>query len=71
MVLTAQRDEDRAALDALGHGAGAVELSMENWDALALDEQRALVRVAVERVTVAHGRGLPIERKVSVELRGQ
>jgi hypothetical protein len=44
-------DELRAAV------APAINVSAKDWDRLALDEQRALVKAVVSEVTVAPGRG--------------
>lgn len=55
-TLRAQRDTDREALDTLGPGADAVELTIDDWNALTLDEQRALVRIAIERVSIEPSR---------------
>jgi hypothetical protein len=37
--------------------ASTVAVTMADWDQLTLDEQRQLIRIVVERVTVAPGRG--------------
>src|SRR5581483_728778 len=37
--------------------ATSVAVSVEDWDLLTLDEQRALIRAVIERVIVSPGRG--------------
>jgi site-specific DNA recombinase len=46
----------------------AITVTADDWDALTLDEQRALIRAVVERAVVAPGRGTD---RISVELRGE
>ena len=39
-----------------------------DWDVLTLDEQRAIIRAVIDRVTVSPGRG---EDRITIEPRGQ
>ena len=62
---TAKRDEARETLERLGGARTAVNVGVEDWDALTLGERRALIHATVARVAVAPGRGV---ERVSVEL---
>lgn len=55
-ALRAARDEAQAAVDEIGDAAEVV-VSIEDWGALSFDEQRALVRSAIDRAVVLPGRG--------------
>jgi site-specific DNA recombinase len=66
--LRATRDEARHRAERL-RGAGAtVTVSAADWERLTREEQRALIRATVERVTIAPGRG---PDRITVELFGQ
>jgi site-specific DNA recombinase len=54
--------------DLLAATAPAVTVSAGDWDLLSVDEQRALIRVVVERAVVRPGRG---SDRVTIEPRGQ
>lgn len=56
--LRTARDEARAVVAQLGGQGAAVTLNADtDWDTLTMDEQRAIIRLAVLRVTVTAGRG--------------
>lgn len=52
------RDAARERLAHLGDLRSALTITVADWDVLTLEAQRALVKVAIERVTVAPGRGV-------------
>jgi site-specific DNA recombinase len=68
--LAALRDARDAARDRLDdlqeHVLPAVRLTADDWDILALDERRDLIRAVVDRAVVAPGRG---DDRVTVEAR--
>ena len=69
LELRAARDEAQERVDQLGgDGAGLVINAVDDWDRLTIDAQRALIRVTVERVLVAPGRGAD---RVTIQLFAQ
>ena len=63
------RDDAQTHVDQLGGHRAVVSVSAAtDWDRLTLDEQRALIRATVHRVTVAPGRGAD---RVTVHLVGE
>lgn len=63
------RDAAQAALDRLPPRRTVKLTAARDWEKLTLDEQRALVKTVIGRVTVAPGRGSVIDR-VTIELNG-
>jgi DNA invertase Pin-like site-specific DNA recombinase len=58
LALRDERDRKRERADELRAAvAPALTVSVDDWDRLTVDEQRALIRAAVDEVTVAPGRG--------------
>ena len=56
--LRTARDEAQTRVDRLGGSSSTLTISARtDWDRLALDERRALVRATIESVTVGPGRG--------------
>lgn len=69
LQLRGARDEARDRLEQLSAAVGpAVTAGAADWDALTLDEQRALIRAVLESVTVAPGRGAD---RVTIQARGE
>jgi site-specific DNA recombinase len=67
--LRGARDEARERHDELlAASAPAITVSAGDWDLLALDERRALIRAVVESATVSPGRG---SDRISIETRGE
>jgi site-specific DNA recombinase len=69
LELRDRRDRARDRLAELQAAAApAVTVTAGDWDLLTLDEQRALIRVVIDRVNVAPGRG---RERISVQARGE
>jgi hypothetical protein len=70
LALRDERDHARERLAELQAAAvpTVTVTASGDWDALVLDEQRAIIRAVIERATVAPGRG---RDRITVELRGQ
>jgi DNA invertase Pin-like site-specific DNA recombinase len=70
LELRETRDATRDRLAELQAAAAptATVTASGDWDLLALDERRAIIRAVVERVTVAPGRG---RDRITVEFRGE
>jgi hypothetical protein len=64
--LRAERDEAESHLRQLGNTRPAVTIDgAADWDKLAVDERRALIRATVKRAVINQGRG---PDRVAVEL---
>ncbi len=68
-ALRQARDDQQERLDGLGGSRAAITIgAASDWDRLALDEQRALIRATVEEAIVVPGRG---GERITVKLFGE